>query len=62
MEKAMQTWQTIDQVPERFVQQVEKKTEKVTVLDTLYEEFFTKTEKTGGTPSSNAVEIPIEIK
>lgn len=58
MSDAMKTWQTIDQVPERFVQKVEEKSGKATVLDSIYERFFTRTEKTGGVPSSNAVEIP----
>ena len=54
----MATWQTIDQVPERFVQKVEEKGEKKTVLDTLYEKYFTRTEKVSGKASSRAVEIP----
>ena len=58
MEQAMATWQTIDQVPERFVQQVDKKDEKQSFLDRVYEKYFTKTEKTGGVPSSQAIEIP----
>ncbi|MBQ4381917.1 MAG: MFS transporter [Oscillospiraceae bacterium] len=63
MADAMKTWQTIDQVPERFVHKADKKdTEKVTILDTIYEKVFTKTEKTGGVPSSHAVEIPDKYK
>ncbi|MBR0355763.1 MAG: hypothetical protein IJK35_10355, partial [Oscillospiraceae bacterium] len=58
MEQAMETWQTIDQVPERFVQQVDKKDEKQSFLDRVYEKYFTITEKTGGVPSSQAIEIP----
>lgn len=58
MADAMATWQTIDQVPERFVQKVEEKGEKKTVLDTLYEKYFTRTEKVSGKASSRAVEIP----
>ena len=58
MAEAMATWQTIDQVPERFVQQVDKKDEKQSFLDRVYEKYFTKTEKTGGVPSSQAIEIP----
>ena len=58
MEQAMATWQTIDQVPERFVQQVDKKDEKQSFLDRVYEKYFTKTEKTGVVPSSQAIEIP----
>ena len=58
MADAMSTWQTIDQVPERFVQKVEEKSENKTALDTLYEKFFTKTEKVSGKASSHAVEIP----
>lgn len=33
MSEAMKTWPTIDQVPERFVQKVEEKSGKATVLD-----------------------------
>ena len=58
MADAMSTWQTIDQVPERFVQKLEKKEEKKTVLDTLYEKIFTKTEKVSGKAASRAVELP----
>ena len=58
MADAMNTWQTIDQVPERFVQKVEEKDGTKTVLDTLYEKYFTKTEKVSGKASSRAVEIP----
>ena len=58
MEQAMKTWQTIDQVPERFVQQGEEKTGKDSFLDRIYEKCFTKTEKTGGEPSANAIELP----
>ena len=58
MDQAMKTWQTIDQVPARFVQAVEKKEEKETFLDRIYEKVFTRTEKTGGEPSSRAVELP----
>ena len=58
MADAMATWQTIDQVPERFVQKLEEKEEKKTVLDTLYENIFTKTERVSGKASSRAVELP----
>ena len=58
MADAMSTWQTIDQVPERFVQKLEKTEEKKTVLDTLYEKIVTTTEKVSGKASSRAVELP----
>ena len=58
MAEAMETWQTIDQVPERFIQKVEEKNEEETFLDRIYKKVFTSTEKTGGVPASHAVEIP----
>ena len=61
MEEAMKTWQTIDQVPERFVHQVKEST-KVTILDKIYNAVFTKTETVSGEPSSNAIEIPEEYR
>ena len=61
MEDAMKTWKTIDQVPERFVHTIDKGNKKATFLDRIYEKVFTKTEKTGGIASSNAIEIPEEF-
>ena len=61
MEEAMNTWQTIDQVPERFVQQI-KESKKVTILDKIYNKVFTKTETVSGIPSSNAIEIPEQYR
>ena len=61
MEDAMATWQTIDQVPERFVHPI-RETGKPTILDKLYERFFTKTETVKGVPSANAVEIPEQYR
>ena len=68
MEQAMQTWQTIDQVPAVFVPvkkpRINKKTgevieEKENFLDKIYNKIFTRREKvTSAPPSSNAVEIP----
>ena len=68
MEQAMQTWQTIDQVPAAFVPvkkpRINKKTgevieEKENFLDKIYNKIFTRREKvTSAPPSSNAVEIP----
>lgn len=70
MEKAMEIWQSIDQVPAIFVHQkaprIDKKTglsveEKETFLDRIYEKLFTKQEKTTeALPSSNAIDIPEE--
>ena len=70
MEQAMQTWQTIDQVPAAFVPvkkpRINKKTgevieEKENFLDKIYNKIFTKREKiTSSAPSSNAVNIPEE--
>ena len=58
MEEAMETWITIDQVPERFVQDV-KEAQKENILDKIYNKVFTKREKvTDALPSSNAIEIP----
>lgn len=58
MEEAMETWKTIDQVPERFVQDV-KEAQKENILDKIYNKVFTKREKvTDALPSSNAIEIP----
>ena len=58
MEDAMETWKTIDQVPERFVNEV-KEAKKVTILDKIYNKVFTRCENvTTALPSSNAVEIP----
>ena len=61
MEEAMKTWQTIDQVPERFVHQIKEST-KVTILDKIYNAVFTKTETVSGVPSSNAIEIPEQYR
>ena len=61
MEEAMKTWQTIDQVPERFVQQM-KESKKITILDKIYNKVFTKTETVSGIPSSNAIEIPEQYR
>ena len=61
MEEAMKTWQTIDQVPERFVQQL-KESKKVTILDRIYNKIFTRTETISGVPSSNAIEIPEQYR
>lgn len=68
MEEAMNTWQTIDQVPEIFVpkkkQRMDKKTgkpveEKETFLDRAYNKLFTKREQVSvGDPSSRAIAIP----
>ena len=71
MEAAMQTWQTIDQVPEMFVlkhkPRVNKKTgevieEKENFLDKIYNKIFTRREKISGEPSVNAVDIPEEFR
>ena len=61
MEDAMATWQTIDQVPERFVHPI-REPGKPTILHKLYERFFTKTETVKGVPSANAVEIPEQYR
>ena len=61
MKDAMATWQTIDQVPARFVHPV-KESGKVSFLDRLYEKFFTKTETVKGLPSVNAIEIPAQYQ
>lgn len=71
IEQAMQTWQTIDQVPSVFVPvkkpRVNKKTgevieEKENFLDKLYNKIFTRREKvTSAPPSSNAIDIPEEF-
>lgn len=70
MEQAMQTWQTIDQVPAAFIPvkkpRINKKTgevieEKENFLDKIYNKIFTRREKvTSAPPSSNAVNIPEE--
>ena len=57
MSEAMKTWQTVDQVPAEFVHPI-KETGKPSILDTIYEKFFTKTENVAGVPSANAIEIP----
>ncbi len=71
MEAAMQTWQTIDQVPEMFVlkhkPRVNKKTgevieEKENFLDKIYNKIFTRREKISGEPSVNAIDIPEEFR
>ena len=62
MEEAMETWKTIDQVPERFVNDV-KESKKITFLDKIYNKIFTKCENvTTALPSSNVVEIPKEYQ
>ena len=71
MEQAMQTWQSIDQVPAAFVPvkkpRINKKTgevieEKENWLDKVYNKIFTKREKTtSAAPSSNAIDIPDEF-
>lgn len=65
MEEAMNTWQTVDQVPARFVHPikhpVDKKTglpKKDNILDKIYAKIFTKREKVLAEPSVNAIEIP----
>ncbi len=67
MEEAMKTWQTIDQVPARFVAPVhvalDKKTgepKKANILDKIYGAVFTRREKVSAEPSVNAIEIPAE--
>lgn len=67
MDEAMQTWQTIDQVPEAFVHKpkvaVDKKTglpKKENVLDKIYNKIFTRREKVTQEPSVNAIAIPEE--
>ena len=72
MDQAMETWQSIDQVPEIFVHKpaprIDKKTgevieEKENILDKIYNKVFTKHEKvTSDPPSSNAVDIPEEYR
>lgn len=58
MKEAMQTWQTIDQVPARFIQPVEERKGKSNFLDRFYSRVFTKYETAGGVPASHAVEPP----
>ena len=60
MEEAMQTWQTIDQVPAEFVQEKADSGDKPEgVLDRIYQKVFTKYEQIGSAPaSSNAIPIP----
>ena len=58
MNEAMEIWQTIDQVPERFIQKEEKKDAEENLLDRIYKKVFTKTENVSGVPASHAVEIP----
>lgn len=72
MEQAMQTWQTIDQVPAEYVPvvkpRIDKKTGKVipakeSIFDKLYDKVFAWREKpTAAAPSSNAIPIPEEYK
>lgn len=71
MEAAMQTWQTIDQVPDMFVHKpkprINKKTgevivEKENLLDKIYNKIFTRHERVSGEPSINAVDIPEEFR
>ncbi len=64
-EEAMRTWQTIDQVPARFVVPAhvafDKKTgqpKKENLLDKIYRVIFTRREQVAAEPSVNAVEIP----
>lgn len=61
MAEAMKTWQTVDQVPAEFVHPI-KETGKTSILDTIYEKFFTKTENVAGVPSANAIEIPEQYR
>ena len=63
-EEAMQTWQTIDQVPAEFVQEKADKGDKPqNFLDRCYEKVFTKREKIGSAPaSSNAIPIPEQYR
>lgn len=67
MEQAMETWQTIDQVPAAFVHQpkvpVDKKTglpKKDNILDKIYNKLFTRREQVTAEPSVNAINIPEE--
>lgn len=71
MEQAMNTWQTIDQVPDMFVHHPEprrnKKTgeiieEKENLLDKIYNKVFTKHESVSFEPSVNAIDIPVEFR
>lgn len=68
MQEAMATWQTIDQVPARFIpeekKRIDKKTgeelppPKETVIDKIYMKVWGKREQVQAEPSVNAVEIP----
>ncbi|MBR7186906.1 MAG: MFS transporter [Clostridia bacterium] len=69
MEEAMKTWQTIDQVPARFVVpahvSIDKKTglpKKDNILDKIYNKIFTKYETVAAEPSINAIEIPEQYR
>lgn len=69
MEEAMATWQTIDQVPARFVGKthlaIDKKTgmiKKENILDKIYNKIFTKREAVSAMPSVNAIEIPEQYR
>ena len=63
-EEALQTWQTIDQVPAEFVQEkADKGNKPQSILDRWYEKVFTKRERIGSAPaSSNAIPIPEQYR
>lgn len=58
MKEAMQTWKTIDQVPQRFIQETEERKGKPSFLDRFYEKHFTRFEAAGGVPAAHAIEPP----
>lgn len=71
MKEAMETWKTIDQVPDMFVHKhapkIDPKTgkvkeEKENFLDKIYNAVFTRRERTTALPSVNAVPIPEEYR
>lgn len=72
MEEAMATWQTIDQVPARFIPAEKKRIDKKTgeelpplkpnVFDKIYDKIWGRRERVQSEPSVNAVEIPEQYK
>jgi Na+/melibiose symporter-like transporter len=66
LEEAMETWKTIDQVPERFIVEKSKKAKKESFLgnmmDNIYNKIWGKKDMVLVEPSSNAIEIPEEFR
>ena len=66
LKEAMDTWKTIDQVPQRFVHQKKESQKKENVIgkitDSIYDFIWGRNDKVLVEPSINAIEIPEEYR